>query len=443
MTGLSPYLAETAIGLAVFYAVYRLLLKNDTHFQASRFYLLASLVVAHALPFVHVTSPFRQTLAPPGTLDDLDSTMTQAAGWGWQQVVFWVYLSGAVFVLLRLGWHLVRLVIATRQQPAVHRAGVRVVYVDDDCPPFSFFRTAFVHRPAAGEDPVLDHVVAHERTHIRQWHSLDILLVQLAAAAQWFNPFIWLFRNALRELHEYLADREVLSRGFNPSAYKRVLFEQHLGARSFEFAHHLRQSQIKRRLAMMTRRSGPWTLCKYLLVLPALALLVVAFAEPQVVAAGSPTVTEPAMLAASVSQPVVLAQDQGKKQKADNGNGNSVDKKKAEADFVKKMDYLEAEFNATSDPDKKKEIKAKMKQLEAKHAELNGGNGGNGGIDMTDPVAIEGAITKISKKLEVLKAKIQETTDTATEEQLQKDAQTIAKKLEILRVKLAELRASR
>ncbi|HEY3383451.1 MAG TPA: M56 family metallopeptidase [Vicinamibacterales bacterium] len=68
---------------------------------------------------------------------------------------------------------------------------------------------------AAGDEQVLGQVVAHERTHIRQGHSPDILLIQCAAIGQWFNPFIWLYKTALRELHEYLADRGVLAQGFD------------------------------------------------------------------------------------------------------------------------------------------------------------------------------------------------------------------------------------
>jgi hypothetical protein len=426
MTGLLWYLAETGVALAVFYGVYRLALKDDTHFQTSRLYLLASLVAAHVLPLMHVTSPFRQAVGPLVPLDGIDTAAVPAAPWDWQQALLWLYAAGAVFVLLRLGWHLRHLLLIARRYPAVRRDGVTVVYVEEDCPPFSFLRTAFVHRPPAGEEHALDQVVAHELTHIRQGHSLDILLVQLAAIGQWFNPFVWLYKHSLRELHEYLADREVLAQGFDPFTYKQVLFEQHLGARAFEFAHHLRQSQIKRRLAMMTRRSGPWTVLKYLLALPALGLLVVAFAEPQ------------ATMAQGAKTPgtVTVAPADHKKIQAD--DAKMIEQKKKEMEYQKKMVALEEAYNATSDPAEKKAIKEQMMELRENFPRTK-----KMSIDPKDPVSVEKALQKVTQTIEVMSAKSQEVTDPVEKEKIQQELDQLAKMQQKLKAVLAELKAGK
>jgi hypothetical protein len=426
MSGLLWYLAESGAALAAFYGVYRLALKNDTHFRTGRLYLLASLVAAHLVPLFHITSPFRQVVVPAGAQEDFDATAVAAGGWDWQQPLLWLYAVGAAFVFLRLAWHLAHLVLIARRHPAVHRDGVRVVYVDEDCPPFSFFRTAFVHRPAAGDEQVLDQVVAHERTHIRQGHSLDILLIHVAAVVQWFNPFIWLYKRSLQELHEYLADREVLAQGFDPFTYKQILFEQHLGARSFEFAHHLHQSQIKRRLAMMTRRSGRWTAFTYLLALPALALLLVAFAEPQV------TMAQGAKTPGTVT---VAPTEHKKVQVAD--PATVEEKKQLEAEYKAKIEKLKADYDAASDPDVKKAIAEKMLKVKQYYKQAVTK------VDLNDPVAVEKLITEISKKREVLKAKSQEVTDPATQEKIQQELAMLAKMQHELKAKLAQLQAGK
>ena len=426
MTGLLWYLAQTGAALAVFYGVYRLALKNDTHFQTGRLYLLASLVAAHLVPLAHITSPFRQVVVPAGAAEGLDATVATANGWDWQQPLLWLYAAGAAFVFLRLAWHLAHLILIARQHTVVHRDGVRVVYVDEDCPPFSFFRTAFVHRPAEGDEEVLDQVVAHERTHIRQGHSLDILLIHVAAVVQWFNPFIWLYKRSLQELHEYLADREVLAQGFDPFTYKQILFEQHLGARSFEFAHHLHQSQIKRRLAMMTKRSGRWTAFKYLLALPALALLVVAFAEPQVTMAQG----------AKTPGTVTVAPAEAKKAQAD--DAKIIDQKKKEFEYQKKMVSLEEAYEATSDPAAKKAIKEKMMELRANFPQPK-----KVAIDLSDPVSVEKALQKVTQTIEVMSAKSQEVTDPVEKEKLQQELDQLAKMQHKLKAALAELKAGK
>lgn len=424
MTGLAGYLAESGVALAVFYGLYRVAFRNDTHFQAGRIYLLASLLAAHVLPFAHITSPFRQVVAAPATMDDLVAA-APAAAWEWSSALLGVYLAGAILVVLRLAWHLRHLLLMMRTQPAVRHAGIRVVYVDDDCPPFSFFHTAFVHRPAAGEERLLDQVVAHERTHIRQRHSLDILLIQVAAVGQWFNPFIWFYKTALRELHEYLADREVLAQGFDASIYKHVLFEQHLGARSFEFAHHLRASQIRRRLVMMTRRSGRWALCKYLLAVPALAILLVAFAQPRMSASGGASAID--QQAGKSSSGDTKALEVKKKDEA----------KATEVAIKEKLDALKKEYDATTDPAKKKAIEEKMLQIKQKaHAAPMT-------VDMSNPASVQDAITMISKKIKDVKAKSVQVTDQAEKEKLQQSLDTLLKKADVLKARLAELQASK
>ena len=340
--------------------------------------------------------------------------------------LLWLYAAGAAFVFLRLAWHLAHLLLIARRHPVVHRDGVRVVYVEEDCPPFSFFRTAFVHRPAEGDEQVLDQVVAHERTHIRQGHSLDILLIHVAAVAQWFNPFIWLYKHSLRELHEYLADREVLAQGFDPFTYKQILFEQHLGARSFEFAHHLRQSQIKRRLAMMTRRSGRWTAFKYLLALPALGLLVVAFAEPQVTMAQG----------AKTPGTVTVAPAEAKKAQAD--EAKAIELKKKEMEYQKKMVALEQAYEATSDPAEKKAIKEKMMELRENFPQTKKMT-----IDFSDPVSVEKALKKVTQTIEVMSAKSQEITDPVEKEKFQQELDQLAKMQQELKLRLAQLRAGK
>jgi hypothetical protein len=422
MTGLPWYLAETGAALAVFYGVYRLALKDDSHFQTCRLYLLASLVAAHLLPLVHVTSPFRRIIVPAGSLNDLDVAMVAGSGSRWPEALAWVYAAGAAFVFLRLAWHVRRLLLVASRHPVVHRDGIRVVYVDEDCPPFSFFHTAFVHRPEAGEEQALDQVVAHERTHIRQGHSLDIMLVHLAAIAQWFNPIIWLYKNALRELHEYLADREVLAQGFDPFTYRRILFEQHLGARSFELAHHLRQSQIKRRLAMMTRRSGPWTVLKYLLALPAVGLLVLAFAEPQVTIAQSAKPGE-----ASTVTPLP------KKAQADDP-ATIEKKKKLETEYKAKLEDLKADYTATTDPEAKKAIEDKMLKLKQYYTQAVIS------LDFSDPVMVETMLADLSKKKEQLEAKQTQVTDQEQAYKLQQELANVSKKIEFLKARLAELK---
>ena len=178
MTGLPWYLAETGAALAVFYG--RVSAGPEERHPFSDGPALPAGVPrdrapAAALPRdLAVPAGGRSGGSPRGPRHDRRRPPRDGPR---SRRCSGLYAAGAAVVFLRLAWHLAHLVLIARQHPVVHRDGVRVVYVDEDCPPFSFFRTAFVHRPAAGDEQVLDQVVAHERTHIRQGHSLDILLI--------------------------------------------------------------------------------------------------------------------------------------------------------------------------------------------------------------------------------------------------------------------------
>jgi len=184
---------------------------------------------------------------------------------------------------------------------------------------------------------------------------------------------------------------------------------------------------------MMSRHSGQWSVCKYLLALPALALLAVAFAEPQIMAAGD---------LATVAPPGTAVSDQGpgtqpevKKVQAE--ELKVAEKKAAEAEFKKKMEALKADYVATSDPELKKEIAAKMATLEKKYAESVMK------VDLSDPAAVENMIAKISEKLGMLDAKSRETTDPTVKEKIQQDMEMLLKKRKELKAHLAQLQAGK
>jgi hypothetical protein len=440
MSGVPTSLAETAVALAVFYLLYRAFLRHDTHFHLSRLYLAGSLVLAFALPLVDLPSPFRTVGPSSVSLGPVDPALIPADGVDWAAVATGLYLMGAGAMLIRLGWHLWQLGRLSNREPVVLADGLRVVYLDDDGPPFSFMRTVFVHCPEQADESAMAQVVAHERAHIRQGHSIDVLLVHLALVFQWFNPVVWAYRSALTDVHEFLADREVLRHGHERSTYARLLLAQHLGASPLELAHQFRHSQIRRRLDMMTRHSGRWTIAKYLLVVPALAILVVAYGEPRIVAADDTAVIGAQTTAAPAQQPAAGAQTTSQKTatpaEKELAEKKAAEMKAAEAELNEKLKALEKKYNSTDDPALKKEIELKMKQLR----ESNGNGGNTLKVNLNDPAALADVIAKISQKIEMLEAKRASTTDAELLAKISQDVDSLKMKRKELKTALAELK---
>lgn len=112
-------------------------------------------------------------------------------------------------------------------------------------------------------------VLAHERGHIRQHHTLDLLLVDTLTALQWFNPGMWMLRQDLRAIHEYEADAAVLSQGINMRQYQYLLIQKAVGDCGYSVACGISHSTLKNRINMMLhKKSNPASLLKLLALLP-------------------------------------------------------------------------------------------------------------------------------------------------------------------------------
>jgi hypothetical protein len=266
------YLLETAFALALFYGAYWLFLKKETYFRLNRVYLVSALLLSFILPAIRLTSPFRTA---PATEEFVGPVLAAppSSSIGWTDVLLGIYLIGALALLLRFGAHLVRLAVIIRRCGVRRADGFKVVVVPEDFSPFSFLGYLFINVDSLAEAD-LRRILVHERVHIRELHSFDVLLMELVIAFQWFNPFVWPYKKSLQETHEFLADAGVIAQGFSPVNYKLLLFEQHVGAKLFEFANNFKQSQIKRRILMLSRiQSRGAAKLKILLAIPLAVVL--------------------------------------------------------------------------------------------------------------------------------------------------------------------------
>jgi hypothetical protein len=159
----------------------------------------------------------------------------------------------------------------------------------------------------------MDEIIEHEKAHVRQLHSADILLAELLIVFQWFNPLVWVFKRTVSENHEFLADEAVLHRGYCPESYQLRILAQLFGIRSMPATHHFNQSIIQKRLTMMKRsKSTKISRLKLLLVFPAALALFYAFAcsssESEMLAQEVPEMAEESVV---YLEPDVAAEPEG------------------------------------------------------------------------------------------------------------------------------------
>jgi TonB family protein len=274
MNSLLSCLVQSSISLALFYGIYVLFMRNDTSFRFNRVYLLLTAFASIILPFINIQIPVQTTKsgyvylleAIVVTPDELAQSVYMNQNIS--QIWWGVYLIGMGFFIIRLLHQIFGLAWMITKHGYIKKDGVKIVKIDKDYSAFSFFNFIFIGYNISGQKQ-LDKIIAHEKIHWRQNHSIDLILFEILAIIQWFNPFIWLYKHTVRNLHEYLADQGVLSKGYNKADYQRMLVNQTLGVQFNYITNNFNHSSIKRRLIMMSKmQTNRSKFFKMFLVLP-------------------------------------------------------------------------------------------------------------------------------------------------------------------------------
>ena len=295
MERIVQYVAESAISLSVLYLFYWLVLRNDTNFRINRLVLMASLFISIIIPSISrwmSAMPVLEGVPINLSFSPITETQTELAeasvsqssnNWNIYAILAVIYIAGALLVFGRLFYQAVFIQAIQKLSKSIRYNGYTIVSMSAEMVPFSYFRKIFI--PAAQlQEEALDSVIEHERSHLSQGHYVDLFIVELLTVLQWFNPFIWLFEKSIKEVHEFLADRAVLSSGTNKGKYQAVLVNQALGGPVFILTNQFNQSLIKKRIIMMKNsEKSRASRFKALLMLPVIAGLIMAFANPPVI----------------------------------------------------------------------------------------------------------------------------------------------------------------
>jgi TonB family protein len=284
MTSFIVYLLQSAALLAVLYTVYWLFLRKDTFFHVNRFYLLSSLVLSLVIPLLDIQIVARGPVSPviimldPVLISSEKIEKVASENLSWFEIASVVYLTGVFIFSLRLVIQLIQLAIIISRNKITRREGSNIVFVNRGYSPFSFFNFIFMHKEYYFDDK-LTPVLAHEKIHIQQYHTLDLLIIEIAVILQWFNPFVWFIGRSMKSIHEFLADEGVLKKGFQQSEYQTLILNEAMGLQINNLTNNFNVSLLKKRIKMMTKaRSASWTYMKVLVAIPAFFAVLFLFA---------------------------------------------------------------------------------------------------------------------------------------------------------------------
>ena len=288
------YELKVAVLIAVFYIFWRLLVANETWHRLNRIVLLSTALASFVLPLCVITIhqtvevmppvadtlplPTDETAMPIESAPIVANTETEHP-FNWLLPLTIIYIIGVVVVLSKMLlslWRLHRMRAESKVHPLPD--GYLMAVCEKVSTPFSWWNTVFMNHNdyEKGTNALLTHELGHLRLH----HSADVLLVELLTALQWFNPAMWMLRADLRTIHEYEADQQVLSHGFNDIQYLQLLIRKAAGQSGYSLANGISNSALKKRVTMIMKpKSNHRQWLRYAYLLPIIAISLYASCE--------------------------------------------------------------------------------------------------------------------------------------------------------------------
>jgi TonB family protein len=286
------YSLKSSLCLAAFYLFYKLLLSRDTFHRFNRIALLGTMILSVIIP---VTAIF---LIPVRSFDTIveafpeqfvnqnpiSPVMIEISPLNrLLSFILLVYLTGCSIFLIRSIRTIFRILQVIRKGNRMQMDNnIRlIIHSDDRIAPFSWMNSIVVSQTDMKEAG--DTILLHEQAHIRQHHTLDLLLAELCILFQWYNPAAWLLYRELQHIHEFEADQSVLDQGINAKQYQLLLIKKAVGTRLYAMANSLNHSNLKKRITMMLqKKSSSWARLKYAYVLPLAVISMITFARPEI-----------------------------------------------------------------------------------------------------------------------------------------------------------------
>ena len=277
------YIIKFSISLAVVFIFYHFVLRRLTFYNWNRIYLVGYTLLSFFIPFIDISGALQQNKLSDNQLINwlpvfqLKGTdITADPGIGVWDIIFVLLVAGILIMAFRLCMQFISYKKMLHKATLLSKDGMNLYQVNDSIIPFSFGNSIFInvdqHTPEE-----LQEIIRHEMVHVKQKHSIDILWSELFCIVNWFNPFAWLIRKAIRQNLEFIADNNVLNNGIDRKQYQYLLLKV-IGNNQFSIAQHFNFSSLKKRIAMMNKlKSAKINLLRFLFVLPLLATILVAF----------------------------------------------------------------------------------------------------------------------------------------------------------------------
>jgi hypothetical protein len=271
------YFAKVNGLIIAFYLLYLVFLRKETFYDGNRWYLLIGLVTAIVLPLLTFTKtvwvdpePISQFTDVVPLVDDTTIRIVSDEPMDWSLILSSAYVLVSLIIILKVGIEIAsffnKIVKLNKQKDT----NFTLVYSNSTENPFSFFKYIVIN-PTLFSKEEYEHIITHEGIHVKQWHSIDVLISKVFCALFWINPIIWLYRKAMLQNLEFIADNYSLEQIESKYEYQKTLLKVVTNQQSLSITNPFYQSLIKKRIIMLhTNQSNKRNAWKYATILPVL-----------------------------------------------------------------------------------------------------------------------------------------------------------------------------
>ncbi len=280
--------------MGIFLLFYKLLLENESMHQFKRFFLLTAVIASFIIPqivfteYIEVepTTAVTQIISinEPQNIQPVVQAIEKSP-MNWSLILWTIYGLGVAGFALRFLINLYKIWKRIRNNPRTKHSAIYRILLKEQLPPHTFLRYIFLNKRKFEVNSIPNSVIKHEETHAKEWHSLDVLFIEILQVLFWFNPLIYAFKKTIKLNHEFLADSAVLNGQEDHLNYQNTLLSylsnDNLNThQSVGIANAINYSSIKKRFIIMKKQTSKKGIAiRSLLLLPVLALMLYGFAE--------------------------------------------------------------------------------------------------------------------------------------------------------------------
>ena len=274
------YLLKSGMLLLVFYAVYKLWLENEKMFRFNRAYLLLSLVFSFVIPLQLISvKPLLGNALSVIQLDGIVIRTSNAvltkdnSGQIIASVLNIIYLIVALLLMVRFVMNLYSFYKKTKSNSRQFLNDTNIVLIEEPVLPHSFWKFVFINKEELEMGKIPLELIAHEKAHLQQKHTLDILFIEVLQIVFWFNPLIILFKKSIKLNHEFLADESVNEQFESVTEYQKLLLNFVSHKNTVSLASNLNYLITKKRLIMMTKKESRFKIMFKVLIVSLVCVL--------------------------------------------------------------------------------------------------------------------------------------------------------------------------